>query len=420
MVSAENMAPKPTTHDFLAYRKWIFIAGGFSESKRPLYRLYQGLVFLYTVYMQGASLYGVYIAYPNKEYMLRGLHTFVVSTIFNFCICHRIIIDAQLDNLRNIVNSGIFRYLDEETNDEEQKLLENIVPEIIFKSNIWFVVLTLGVVYTLIIFPAMQYLLMSEKELIDMNQGLNPYLPYYFWSPYINTNLGFVFMIFGNIVFVLSTYNTATYQNQIFLSVNVQLRVHLEVLNHSIKNIKDRAISRYLKLHGKKLDKTDTNSLLKNEKFQDCMCASLRANVFHHLALIRFKKEFQPFVGAILFIIVACLSLLYAIMFLLILQHPTTNFFIIYIVTLVVENSYAFYQCVFGQDILDQSAELFHSLYDTPWIFCNNKFRRMLHIMMSNTIRPLKLKAYLLDFTASFETYAERYTTMYSILNVLR
>nr|QQP19760.1 olfactory receptor 65 [Tropidothorax elegans] len=420
METDEKATTKPTTHDFLAFREWVYILGGFSQWKNPLYRLYIALLFLYTLYMQGVAAYAAYLAYPHKEYMLRALHTFLISFFETFVICQRLTIDTTITNMRNLVNSGIFRYEDEDTNEEEQRLLESIVPEITFKSNAWFVMLVCGAFYTLIIFPLTQFFLVSEEELNNIVYVVNPYVPNCFWSPYNRTFFGFILMYLTNVMIIFSTYNVATCQNQIYLSTNVQLRVHLQVLNHSIKNIKERATSRYLRLNNESPSRLDSTALFENEKFQECMCQSLRANIRHHHAILRLKRECQPFIGAMLFIIVTLVALFYANLFCLVLQDPPINFLIIYIMTFLVENCYTFYQCVFGQDILDQSAEIFHSLYGTPWTYSNKKYNRMLNIIMCTTMKPIKLKAYLFDFTASLETYAERFSLMYSIVNVLR
>lgn len=276
------------THDFMKDRTWVFFVEGFSESKSAGYMIYILSIFVFFISLLCMSAYGAYKAAPIKELIIDALHVFMICTFAIWCLITRFVTEKSLYKTREIINSGFYHYEDEDLDHEQMMMQENVVAEVKRRSKQFLFIFVSGGVSNLFFFPISQYILVTDEEYENMIGTANPYLPLYFHLPFstrgiIGLSMGF----FVNILVLLYIYGMAVVTNEIFISTVIQLKTQLQILNHSIKNIHQRAFKMYHKYNNNYFKQELTAEMYDDAEFHRCLYKCLRSNVEHHQLLLR-------------------------------------------------------------------------------------------------------------------------------------
>nr|QNH68054.1 odorant receptor 30 [Apriona germarii] len=168
--------------------------------------------------------------------------------------------------------------------------------------------------------------------------------------------------------------------------------------------------------------KLEDKSELKKDReiFSEEMTKNLVVCVQHHKEIMWTADEverihrisvFVLFLGGTL---VICSSMFQ----LSVVQIGTLEFFMLlfYLICMLIEQ---FVYCWFGNEVIYKSAAIFQSTYNTPWVDCNVKFRKILLQFMTQTYRPISILTGGL-FTMSVSVFINVVRTAYSYFTLLK
>ncbi|CAH2008633.1 unnamed protein product [Acanthoscelides obtectus] len=155
-------------------------------------------------------------------------------------------------------------------------------------------------------------------------------------------------------------------------------------------------------------------------KFSNEMRKNLLVCIKHHQHIIAMSSEIEDIYRKSCFaliiggVFVICTSLLQLSIARVGSLAYLTNLFY-----LICMNTEQFVYCWFGNEIIVKSSRIYRSIYNTPWIDCDVKYRRLLIQMMGQARRGINQRAGGI-ISLSTGTYAAVLRTSYSYFTVLR
>lgn len=400
-------------------RSWLISIAAFGQSRTPLYIAYIFLIFALLLYLFAMAAYAIYVAAPNKVLMASALHMLLITTFVIFVTTYRQITNRSINEMNDIIMSGIYEYEGEDLDQNQLEMKARIEKQINKISDVFSVMFASGGITNITIFPWTAFLVENG----DQGDGLyNPYLPpYLIYMPFsTRTFHGYCLAYVINILLVIYLYGITLCWLDMYIQSIGLMKAQFKILNYSIQNIQARAYTKFKEINRTRNKEYSPEVLYEENSFQKCLYTCFRSNVRHHQALLRFRKALQPFIGAGLLDMYLMAALIYAASLYLIVQDLPINQLINLIVMLFTEQSKLFIMCYLGEAITDESGGLLRSLYNTPWIQCNESLNKAIKIMMCNTLEPLKIKASFIDKPADIKAYGDFMTTMYKIVNLVR
>nr|UTN00955.1 odorant receptor [Semanotus bifasciatus] len=162
-------------------------------------------------------------------------------------------------------------------------------------------------------------------------------------------------------------------------------------------------------------------ALLKdNNKFSETMLENLIVCITHHREIMRMAKNIENIHKTSVFVLFTggAVTLCSCLFQLSMVTVGTTEFFMLlcYLLAMLTEQ---FIYCWFGNEVIYKSSLILQSAYNTPWLQCNIKFQKVLLQFMTQTYRPISLKAGGL-FTMSILVYISILKTSYSYFTLLK
>nr|QQP19768.1 olfactory receptor 73 [Tropidothorax elegans] len=411
----------PPVHNFFQERKWLFYLSGHSSARNASYFAFIALIYLFLVYMIVMTSIAGFLISEDMELTVHCIHLCLLLVYSLWVVTTRRITDQSLRITLETINRGFYKYENEKVDEESLKIIMKGTQLSKRRAN------TLAGIYYFIgfsntfVIPFVHMLVGSHD--VQEYRGINPHLPNPFYLPLdMDSFLGFWTGFLLNGLASLIIYGVVISSTDIFISCTVQLKAQLEVLNHSLRTITKRALAVYLERTGGLRPELRVGAdIFKDAVFSDCLLSCLRANVQHHHVLLKFKKTFNSsYVGATLLNVVTVASMVYASHLYLIIAGGPLYMMVNYILTLLAEMTYPLFLCYYGEEVIKESNNIYKALYDTPWMYADKRFAKMIRIMMAYTLNPIKIFCLIFKVTSSLQTFGDSIAGMYKIVNVLR
>lgn len=383
----EKEAIKEHYYDFMVESKRLMIFFGFGESRSTTYVAYIVFISAFFFYEMALTAYGSILVLQDKIRLADALLVLVNGLFATWILITRLLMGKVLKRVRGQTSSGFYKYKGEDLFEEQIKMKKEALGEIRIRCRDFFYTWLAGGITVIIFYPVTQAMTVSEEEYERIVDIANPYLPAFFYLPFnTRTPFGLAAAFTITIVYYIYVFGVGMMMNEIYTSNILQLRVQYQILNFSIRNLHKRAIIVYTKMKDISLRAVQFDDILEDNLFQECAHCCLKSNVEHHQVLTRVNDEMQKVNGSLLLLLINIASVAFALD--------------IYIIV--------------------QSGKVFESLYSVPWFCYSKNFNQTFRIFMCRTLYPTRVKALLLDLTASLETYANFTSAMYKILNLLK
>nr|QQP19752.1 olfactory receptor 57 [Tropidothorax elegans] len=357
----------------------------------------------------------VVIAFDQKALMCQALFTIGTLCVGVGLTCANHVLKKDLDRAAEIIRNGVYHYRENMYEEYLQIRKQNVEQNkftVTFFNNMFF---CCGFGY-IAIFPIIKLFLTTEES---NTVEINEYLPIPLYLPFkTDSVLNYALVFLANGVTLTCLYSTYASHIQIYVTCALQLTAEIEVLNYSLENMESRAVLKMKNLNPNFGTRRTKIEMYSNQEFQNCLLNCLRLNVLHHHAILSFKALVGNYLEVINTIGIMLFSILMAVAIIIVLEDPTRNI----LLTMTLFGTIFGYlpMCWFGQLITNTSAKTMYSLYSTPWPYCNNNFKMILKVFITNTIQPIILRATWININVSLETFGDLLSGGYKATNVLR
>ncbi|KAJ8969871.1 hypothetical protein NQ317_011862 [Molorchus minor] len=131
-----------------------------------------------------------------------------------------------------------------------------------------------------------------------------------------------------------------------------------------------------------------------DERFSKTMTENLIVCIKHHKEIIRMARHIEDIHQVSVFILFIGGSIIICSVLFQLTTVPIGSFqcFMLasYAISMFVEQ---FIYCWFGNEVIHKSGRILNSAYNTPWVDCDIKFRKILLMFLTNNQQPIKIMA---------------------------